>query len=230
MDALYKTISQWNEEDRPREKLVLRGKQHLSDAELLAIIIGSGTPKVTAVDLCREILSYANNDLVELGKLSVKDLMKFKGIGEAKAISIVAALELGRRRQADNVHKIEKITCSRDAYRILLSHLADLYYEEFWIIYLNKQNKVIGKEKISAGGIAGTVADIRIIFKSAVDRLATGILLAHNHPSGNLNPSDQDIELTRKLNEAGKVLDIQVVDHLIISHSGYYSFADEGKL
>jgi DNA repair protein RadC len=230
MDALYKTISQWNEEDRPREKLVLRGKQHLSDAELLAIIIGSGTSKVTAVDLCREILGYANNDLVELGKLSVKDLMKFKGIGEAKAISIVAALELGRRRQADNVHKIEKITCSRDAYRILLSHLADLHYEEFWIIYLNKQNKVIGKEKISAGGIAGTVADIRIIFKSAVDRLATGILLAHNHPSGNLNPSDQDIELTRKLNEAGKVLDIQVVDHLIISHSGYYSFADEGKL
>lgn len=225
-----RTITQWNEEDRPREKLMLRGKQYLSDAELLAIIIGSGTPKVTAVDLCHEILHFSNNDLVELGKMTVKDLMKFKGIGEAKAISIVAALELGRRRQAENVQKIEKITSSKEAYRILLNYLADLNYEEFWIIYLNKQNKIIGKEKVSAGGIGGTVVDIRIIFKNAIERLATGIILAHNHPSGNLTPSEQDIKLTKKLYEGGRLLDIQIIDHLIISSAGYYSFADEGNL
>lgn len=225
-----RTILQWNEEDRPREKLMLRGKQQLSDAELLAIIIGSGTPKVTAVDLCKEILNFTNNDLVELGKLTIKDLMKFKGIGEAKAISIVSALELGRRRQAENVQNIEKITCSSDAYRILLNQLVDLSYEEFWIIYLNRKNKIIGKEKVSSGGITGTVVDNRIIFKNALDRLATSIVLAHNHPSGNLTPSVEDIKLTQKLKEGGKLLDILILDHIIISHNGYYSFADDGKL
>jgi DNA repair protein RadC len=230
MGEFYQTITQWKEEDRPREKLLLRGKQYLSDAELLAIIIGSGTPKLTAVDLCREILSFTNNDLVDLGKLTVKDLMKFKGIGEAKAISIVAALELGRRRQAENVHKIDKITCSNDAYRILLNFLADINHEEFWVLYLNRHNKILGKEKVSAGGISGTVVDIRIIFKNALERLSTGIVLAHNHPSGNLNPSQQDIALTKKLVDAGNLLDIQVFDHVIVSHNGYYSFADNGMI
>jgi DNA repair protein RadC len=225
-----RTILQWNEEDRPREKLMLRGKQQLSDAELLAIIIGSGTPKVTAVDLCKEILNFTNNDLVELGKLTIKDLMKFKGIGEAKAISIVSALELGRRRQAENVQNIEKITCSSDAYRILLNQLADLSYEEFWIIYLNRKNKIIGKEKLSSGGVTGTVVDNKIIFKNALDRLASSIVLAHNHPSGNLTPSVEDIKLTQKLKEGAKLLDIIVLDHIIISHNGFYSFADDGKL
>lgn len=223
-------IKQWREEDRPREKLMLRGKQELSDSELLAIIIGSGTPKVSAVDLCKKILAFTNFDIIELGKLTVKDLMKFKGIGEAKAISIVAALELGRRRQADNVQKINKISTSKDAYRLLLNYLADLNYEEFWIIYLNRQNKILGKEKISAGGISGTVADIRIIFKNAIDRLSSSIILAHNHPSGNLKPSEADIALTKKLREAGKIIDILVIDHIIVSNMGYYSFADEGML
>lgn len=230
MEDNYLGIKQWKEEDRPREKLLLRGKQELTDAELLAIIIGSGTPKVSAVDLCKEILEYTNFDLIELGKLKVKDLIKFKGIGEAKAISIVAALELGRRRQADNVHKINKISTSKDAYRLLLNYLVDLNYEEFWVIYLNRQNKILGKEKISSGGISGTIADIRIIFKNALDRLSSGIILAHNHPSGSLKPSEQDIKLTRNLRDAGKIIDILVLDHIIISDAGFFSFADEGML
>lgn len=228
MEDHYLGIKQWKEEDRPREKLLLRGKQELTDAELLAIIIGSGTPKVSAVDLCKQILDFTNFDLIELGKLTVKDLMKFKGIGEAKAISIVAALELGRRRQADNVHKINKISTSKDAYRLLLNYLADLNYEEFWVIYLNKQNKILGKEKISAGGLSATVVDVRIIFKNALDRLSSSIILAHNHPSGSLKPSEQDIRLTKNLRDAGKVIDIQVLDHIIISDAGFFSFADEG--
>lgn len=230
MEDNYLGIKQWKEEDRPREKLLLRGKQELTDAELLAIIIGSGTPKMSAVDLCKQILDFTNFDLIELGKLTVKDLMKFKGIGEAKAISIVAALELGRRRQADNVHKINKISSSKDAYRLLLNYLADLNYEEFWVIYLNKQNKIIGKEKISAGGLSATVVDVRIIFKNALDRLSSAIILAHNHPSGSLKPSEHDIRLTKNLREAGKVIDIHVLDHIIISNTGYFSFADEGMM
>lgn len=230
MEDGYLGIKQWREEDRPREKLLLRGKQELTDAELLAIIIGSGTPKMSAVDLCKQILDFTNFDLIELGKLTVKDLMKFKGIGEAKAISIVAALELGRRRQADNVHKINKISTSKDAYRLLLNYLADLNYEEFWVIYLNKQNKIIGKEKISAGGLSATVVDVRIIFKNALDRLSSAIILAHNHPSGSLKPSEHDIRLTKNLREAGKVIDIHVLDHIIISNTGYFSFADKGML
>ena len=230
MEDDYLGIKQWREEDRPREKLLLRGKQELTDAELLAIIIGSGTPKMSAVDLCKQILDFTNFDLIELGKLTVKDLMKFKGIGEAKAISIVAALELGRRRQADNVHKINKISTSKDAYRLLLNYLADLNYEEFWVIYLNKQNKIIGKEKISAGGLSATVVDVRIIFKNALDRLSSAIILAHNHPSGSLRPSEHDIRLTKNLREAGKVIDIHVLDHIIISNTGYFSFADKGML
>ncbi len=223
-------ITNWNEEDRPREKLMLKGKAALKNAELLAILIGSGTPKVTAVELCTEIMNYVNNDLSQLGKLSVKDLMKFKGIGEAKAITIVASMELGRRRQAENLPNISKIKSSKDIYQMLLADLSDLISEEFWVIYLNNSNKVIGKEKLSAGGITGTVVDVRLLFKSAIDRLATSIILAHNHPSGTLRPSQADIKLTNKVKEAGKILDVQLLDHLIVADTGYYSFADEGSL
>ena len=223
-------ITSWKEEDKPREKLLLKGKAALINAELLAILIGSGTPKVTAVELCTEIMNFVNNDLSQLGKLSVKDLMKFKGIGEAKAITIVASMELGRRRQAENLPNISKIKSSKDIYHILLADLSDLISEEFWVIYLNNSNKVIGKEKLSAGGITGTVVDVRLLFKSAIDRLATSIILAHNHPSGTLRPSQADIKLTNKVKEAGKILDVQLLDHLIVADTGYYSFADEGSL
>jgi len=223
-------ITNWNEEDRPREKLLLKGKSVLRNAELLAILIGSGTPKVSAVELCTEIMNFVNNDLSQLGKLSVKDLMKFKGIGQAKAITIVASMELGRRRQAENLPNIIKIKSSKDIYQLLLADLSDLISEEFWVIYLNNSNKIIGKEKLSAGGITGTVVDVRLLFKSAIDRLATSIILAHNHPSGTLRPSQADIRLTNKVKEAGKILDVQLLDHLIIADTGYYSFADEGNL
>lgn len=225
-----KSIKTWDENDRPREKLLLQGKENLSDAELLAILIGSGTPKISAVDLCKQILEFANNDLSQLGKLTVTDLCKFKGIGPAKAITIVSALEIGRRRQSENVQEITKISSSKDAYNIFLSLLADIPHEEFWVLFLNQANKVIGKEKISSGGISSTIADKRMIVKSALDRLATGIILVHNHPSGNLKPSQSDIDLTNKTKEAAKLLDITVLDHIIVSSSGYYSFADEGMI
>jgi DNA repair protein RadC len=223
-------IHRWQEEDRPREKLVLKGKRSLLNQELLAILIGSGTPKLSAVDLCAQILEYVNNDLSQLGKLSVQDLQKFKGIGEAKAISIVASMELGRRRQAENIGQVNTIKSSKDIYAVLLSDLSDLISEEFWIIYLNHRNKIIGKEKISAGGLTATIVDVRMLFKRAIERLATSIILAHNHPSGTLKPSQADIKLTNKIKEAGKILDVQVLDHLIISDTGYYSFADEGMM
>lgn len=196
----------------------------------MAILIGSGTPQTSAVDLCDQILGYVNQDLIQLGKLSTKDLMRFKGIGEAKAISIVASLELGRRRQAENHPKVNIIKSSKDIYHLLLSDLSDLITEEFWVVFLNHRNKIIGKEQISSGGLTATVVDIRILFKHAIERLATSIILAHNHPSGTLKPSQADILLTRKIREAGKLLDVQLLDHLIIADSGYYSFADEGRL
>ena len=225
-----KGIKSWEEKDRPREKLMLHGKTSLSDAELLAILIGSGTPKVSAVALCKEILEFANNDLSILGKLSVTDLCKFKGIGPAKAITIVSALEIGRRRQSENVEKIQKIASSNDVYRIFLNLLVDLPHEEFWVLYLNRKNKVIGKEKISSGGLSSTTVEVKFIIKNALDRLATSIILIHNHPSGNLTPSQADIELTNKVKLAGNLLDIITFDHLIISNEGYFSFADKGYL
>jgi len=225
-----KSIKTWNEDERPREKLVLKGKETLTDAELLGILIGSGTPQISAVALCAEILEFANNDLSVLGKLSVTDLCKFKGIGPAKAITIVAALEIGRRRQSENVQKIKKIGSSRDVYNIFLALLADIPHEEFWVLFLNQANKIIGKEKISSGGVSSTIADKRMIVKSALERLATGIILVHNHPSGNLKPSQSDIDLTNKTKAAAKLLDILVLDHIIVSSSGYYSFADEGMI
>jgi DNA repair protein RadC len=223
------SIRSWAEEDRPREKLMLKGSAALSDAELLAILIGSGTRGESAVDVCKSILKNAHNNLNELGKLSLSDLKKYKGIGEAKAITIVAALELAKRRRTAEVKEKEKISGSKDVYEYL-HHLADLHNEEFWVLFLNRANKIISTQKLSQGGITGTVADIRLILKSALDNFATGIILCHNHPSGNLNPSFEDKELTQKVKQTAKLLDITVLDHVIVSDGGYFSFADEGIL
>lgn len=223
------SIRTWAEEDRPREKLMLKGSSALSDAELLAILIGSGTRGESAVDVCKTILKNVHNNLNELGKLSVSDLKKYKGIGEAKAITIVAALELAKRRRTAEVKEKEKISGSRDVYEYF-HHLADLHNEEFWVMFLNRANKILSAQKLSQGGITGTVADIRLILKNALDNFATGIILCHNHPSGNLNPSNEDKELTQKVKQTAKLLDITVLDHIIVSETSYFSFADEGIL
>jgi DNA repair protein RadC len=229
-NADFLNIKSWAAEDRPREKLLLKGKAALSDAELIAILLGTGTASLSAVDVAKNILQFVNNDLNELAKLSVKDLMKVKGIGEAKAISIVSALELGRRRKDLLIEERPKISSSTDIYDLLKSDLLDLPYEAFWIVLLNRANRVIKKQQISHGGVAGTVADPKIIFKIALEELASGIILAHNHPSGNLAASQADLDLTKKLKESGKMLDIQVLDHLIFAGTKYLSFADEGLL
>lgn len=223
-------IKSWAEEDRPREKLLLKGKAALSDAELIGILIGSGTPKLTAVDVAKLILTAVNNDLNELAKLTVNDLKKHKGIGEAKAIAIVSALELGRRRKETAAAAKTKITCSTDIYHYIKPQFLDLPHEEFWIILLNRANVVMKKIPVSTGGVAGTVADPKIIFKQAIEHLASAIVLVHNHPSGNLKPSAADIALTRKMKEAGALLDLPILDHLIFTEHDYYSFADEGLL
>ncbi|WP_242916262.1 RadC family protein [Pontibacter liquoris] len=223
-------IKTWAEEDRPREKLLLKGKAALSDAELIAILIGSGTAKLTAVDVAKLILSAVGNDLNELARLTVKDLMKHKGIGEAKAITIVSALDLGRRRKETAAVAKTCITCSTDIYNYIKPQLLDLPHEEFWIILLNRANVVMKKESISSGGVAGTVADPKIIFKKALEQLASSVILVHNHPSGNLKPSAADISLTKKMKEAGQFLDLPILDHIIFTDTDYYSFADEGML
>lgn len=222
------SIKYWNEQDRPREKLLTKGKHVLSDAELLAILISTGTKSKSAIDLARDILNLAGNNLNQLAKLTVKDLIQIDGIGEAKAITIISAIELGGRREVAEVKQKTKITSSKDGYTYFKPKLADLPYEEFWILMLNRANKIIGEAQISDGGVAGTVADPKRIFKTALDNSASSIILCHNHPSGNTNPSEADKQLTRKINEAGKLLDISVLDHLIITDNGYYSFADEG--
>ncbi len=222
------TIKKWAEEDRPREKLLLKGKQSLSDAELLAILIGSGTRGESAVDLSKRILATVQNNLNELGKKTVPEMIQFNGIGQAKAITILAAMELGRRRQLTTITERPQIRSSKDAYNALAPLLMDLPHEEFWILLLNTANRVIGREKISAGGIRGTVADAKLIFKKAIEKNATGLILCHNHPSGALKPSAQDISLTKNIINAGKTLDIVVPDHLIIGGDSYFSFADEG--
>ena len=224
------TIKRWAEEDRPREKLLLKGKSALSDAELIAILIGSGNKHQSAVELSQVILDHFENDLSSLAKVSVKDLQKFKGIGEAKAITIVAALELGRRRKSSDPIKKLKITSSKEAYKLLLGDLSDLRHEEFWLVFLKRNNEVIKKEMLSRGGISGTIVDSKMIFKRALEEIASGIILAHNHPSGNLNPSIEDISLTKKVKDAGKSLDIVILDHLIITENGFFSFADEDML
>jgi DNA repair protein RadC len=223
-------IKSWAEEDRPREKLLLKGKAALSDAELLGIQIGSGIQNMTAVDLAKLILQSVQNDLNALARLTVKDLSKFKGIGEAKAITIVSALELGRRRKSADAPERAKITSSRDAYDVLKPHLMDLPHEEFWIILLNRANQVMKCERISSGGVSGTVADPKMIFKVALENLSSAIILSHNHPSGNLTPSQADKDLTKKLKQAGSYLEVPVLDHVIFTDNGYLSFADEGIL
>ncbi len=223
-------IKSWAEDDRPREKLFLKGRQALSDAELIAILIGSGNREESAVELSKRILNSASNNLSELGKLSVSDLMNFKGIGDAKAISIIAALELGRRRKETETIKRDKISCSKDVFEIMQPFMLDLPHEEFWLLNLSRSNAVIKKELISRGGVSGTVVDTKMIFKSAVENLASSIIICHNHPSGNLKPSDADIRITKNIKEAGRVMDIQLFDHVIITENGYYSFNDEGVL
>ena len=223
-------ILSWAEEDRPREKLLLKGKAALSDAELIGILIGSGTVSVSAVDLGRQILASAGNNLNALAKFSVKDLEKFKGIGEAKAIAIVAALELGRRRKEAELPEKQAISGSGDVFQLMQPHLTDLPHEEFWVLLLNRANAVIRKVQISSGGVSGTVADPKLIFKTALENLASALILVHNHPSGNLKPSQADKDLTQKMKQAGQLLEIPVLDHLILTERKYFSFADEGLL
>ena len=224
------SIKQWAKDDRPREKLLLKGAESLSDSELLAILIVNGTRSKTAIDLAKEIMVLGKNNLPELGKLSVKELMKVKGIGEAKAIAIVAALEIGRRRQAMNYREKAIMTSSNDVANYLQSLLKDYRHEVFAVLFLNRANKINHFQIVSEGGITGTVADPRIILKKALEEDAVSIILCHNHPSGSLKPSGADQELTKKIKEAAKFFDIKVLDHLIVSDAGYYSFADEGML
>ncbi|MFM2206173.1 MAG: repair protein RadC [Bacteroidota bacterium] len=224
------TVKAWSEEDRPREKFIAKGRHSLSDAELIAILLGSGSREETAVELARRLLLECGNDLHTLGRLPLKKLTEFHGIGSAKAVTLMAAIELGRRRREATPETLKKITCSEDAAAILQPLLEDLNHEEFWVLFLNRANLMIAREQISKGGISGTVADPRIIFQTALQHKSTGIILCHNHPSGNLKPSEADLRLTKNLTAAGKVLEITVLDHIIISTSGYYSFADDGKL
>lgn len=225
---MYTPINQWAEDDRPREKFLLKGKAALSDSELLAILIGSGSRNESAVQLCQRILATSENNLNTLGKMSVSQLMQFKGIGEAKAISIAAALELGRRRRAEEAVELKKITSSKAVFEIMQPIIGELPHEEFWVLYLNNSNKVIYKAQLSKGGITGTVVDIRLLFKMALEQNATAVLLTHNHPSGKLLASEADIQITKKIKEAGKTLEIHVLDHIIITENGYLSFQDAG--
>lgn len=224
------SIKQWAKDDRPREKLLFNGAATLSDSELLAILIHNGSREKTAVDLAKDILKLSKDNLSELGKLSVKDLMKIKGIGEAKAISIVAALELGRRRQTSGTLQKKIISTSNDIADYCIAKLKDYRHEVFAVMFLNRANKINHFEIVSEGGITGTVADPRIILKKALDEDAVSIILCHNHPSGSLKPSRADEDLTHKIKEAAKYFDIRVLDHLIVSDDGYFSFADEGIL
>ena len=224
------TIKSWSPEDRPREKLLLKGPAGLTDAELIAILIGSGTANLSAVDVSKKVLQHVNGNLHELARLSIKDLMKVKGIGEARAVTIVAALELGRRRKEIDIDEKPKISSSRDAFDLLIGDMMDLPHEEFWVLLLNRGHRLIRKKRISEGGVSGTVADPKIIFKMALEELASGLIVAHNHPSGNLTASQSDIDLTKKLKEAGKFLEIQLLDHVIICGQKYFSFADEGMV
>ncbi len=221
-------IKDWALEDRPREKLLSKGLKSLTDAELLAILIGSGQKNESAVEVAKKVLNLAQNNLNELGKLSINEFETVKGIGETKAITLISALELGRRRKLSESKEKYKIGGSKDAFNYMQPFLEDLSYEEFWVIYMNRSNRIIDQVKISQGGISGTVIDVRIILKHAIEKLASTIIICHNHPSGNLQPSKSDIQITSKLKEAAKFHDVELLDHLIISDSSYYSFADEG--
>jgi DNA repair protein RadC len=224
------TIKQWSEEDRPREKLKKQGRQSLSDAELLAILIGSGTPNEDALTIAQKLLLSVDSDLSKLSKQSISELMKHYGIGEAKALIISACMELGQRRKDMVKPEKLKIQSSLNIHNLMSEHFADLAHEEFWVIFLNRGNFVIDKKCMSKGGISGTVVDIRIILKQAIESLASSIILCHNHPSGNLKPSNEDILLTRKCKDAALLLDIKLLDHLIFNENKYFSFCDEGML
>lgn len=217
-------------EDRPREKCLRQGTTGLSNTELIAILIGTGTRNQSAIDLARLVLQQAGNDLHHLGKLSLSELEKVSGIGEAKAIRILACFELARRRKAAPPTIRPKIRCSQDAWKLLEGALSDLRHEEFWILLLNRSNQIIDQVRISQGGISGTVTDVRLILNAAVEKLASGIILAHNHPSGNLSPSDADLRITKKIKEAAQLLDLSLLDHLIISDQGYLSMADDNLM
>ncbi|GAA3772427.1 DNA repair protein RadC [Corallibacter vietnamensis] len=224
------SIKHWSQDDQPREKLRDKGKATLSDAELVAILIGSGNKEESAVELSKRILASVGNNLNELGKLSLKQLMDFKGIGEAKAITIAAAMELGRRRRGEEALERKKITSSISVFELMQPVIGELPHEEFWIVYLNNSNKVIQKQQLSKGGITGTLVDVRLVMKNALELGATGLILAHNHPSGTLKPSEADKQLTQKMKRAGESLDIKVLDHLIVTEKAYFSFADENIL
>ena len=224
------SIKDWADDDKPREKLLQKGRSTLSDAELIAILIGSGNRNESAVDLSKRILAAVGNNLNELGKLSIKQLMQFKGIGEAKAITIAAALEFGRRRRGEDAQKTDRINSSKDAFELLHPLIGELPHEEFWIVYLNNSNKVLHKAQLSKGGMTGTLVDVRLVMKYALEYGAVGCLLAHNHPSGTLKPSGPDKEITQKLKNAGLALDIKILDHLIITQDTYFSFADNDIL
>ena len=218
------------EDDRPREKFLLKGKDSLSDSELLAIIMGSGNREESAVELARKILTSVGNNWNQLSLLSVRDLMRFKGIGEAKAISIAAALEIGRRKASQELPEKITITQSSHAYQVLRPYLSDQNVEEFWVIFLNQSNKVIHKTCLTKGGINQTLIDVRVLFKMALEYLATGIIVAHNHPSGSLKPSHEDKEITQNIKQIGDILHISLLDHLIITQEAYFSFSDAGML
>ncbi len=229
-NAKHLTIKALAEDDRPREKFAGLGRQSLSDAELIAIILSSGNRNETAVQLAQRMLSANSNNINELAKLSLNDLKKFKGVGEVKAINIAAAFELGRRRtDSDSIEKV-KITSSNIAYQLLHKRLSDLPHEEFWVLLLNRANQVTKEENLSKGGVSGTVVDIRLICKMAVENTASGVVIAHNHPSGQIIPSEQDKSITKKLKEALKLFEISLLDHVIIGDQKYFSFSDDGLL
>ena len=224
------SIKKWSHDDRPREKLLNKGKAFLSDAELVAILIGSGNKEESAVALCKRILASVDNNLSTLGKLSVKQLMAFKGIGEAKAITIVAALELGRRRRSEMALEKKQIVSSASVFELMQPIIGELQHEEFWVIYLNNSNKIILQLQLSKGGITGTLVDVRLVLKNALEVGATALILVHNHPSGTTSPSETDKQITNKLKIAAQSLDIKVLDHLIVTEKAYFSFADENML
>jgi len=231
MDELKRiSTKEWDNDDRPREKMLNKGRKSLSNAELIAIIMGSGNREESAVELSKRLLNSVDNDLISLGKLSIDETMRFKGIGEAKAISIAATMELGRRRRESEVKEKKKIGSSKDVFEIFQPNMTDLPYEEFWILLLNRANKIMGKYQISQGGVSGTVADPKIIFNLALTNLASSVILCHNHPSGNISPSNEDTKLTKKIGHGCDLLELKLLDHVIIGDQNYYSYADEGML
>lgn len=224
------SIKHWSENDKPREKLMFKDKVALSDAELLAILIGSGSRNESAVDLCKRILAASENNLNQLGKQNIQQLLQFKGIGEAKAISIIAALELGKRRRLEEAKQLSQIKSSKDVFEHMQPLIGDLTNEEFWVLLLNNSNKIIQKIQLSKGGLTATLVDVRLLFKQALEYFATAIILVHNHPSGQLKPSEANKNITKKISDAGNVLDIKLLDHIIITEHDYFSFADDGIL